>query len=257
MYIFYCLFQVDSYDLCSLPKPESVARIKDKSVVTFTVLRGGGPLLEHTSATQGKHPEHIYDEILYAELNPFADENSPPPCVSMSQKEWGLSQDSQLSASRNTHRLLHPSDGSRSRINRPTSPMADNIYKSPLPLHQVDAPKVIYSERGSRDSGLSSGSPSESPPPIPNLGHPAASARHPAHPLPVAPLALSRDIDARHSYRTEREMARGYSKQKRLQICADHADRRGGVQFQYRGLKSCRIDGDYEVEVSNGGCRVV
>ena len=74
------IVQVDLYDLCKINPKEAVARIKDKTVVTITVLRGDEYQRQNTSQKE----EHIYDEILYAVLCPAlsqSDENYPPAPV--------------------------------------------------------------------------------------------------------------------------------------------------------------------------------
>jgi len=175
---------VDYYNISAIPPQEAVARIKDKTMVTLTVLRG---LVAPT-----RNPDHIYDEILYADQM-------------LSQPE------SQLA----TTGLLQDSLSRKTRGQR-----------SVEGFHTAG-------EKGSKDSGLSSGSSSspehQKPRPVMDQGV--------VYP-PDAPLERISNI--RKSYRTEREMARRFLKTRQPRA-TDHVSREPD--------SNCRIEGDYEVEV--------
>lgn len=214
---------MDLYDLCKINPKEAVARIKDKTVVTLTVLRGDEYQQQNTSQKE----EHIYDEILYADLCPAlsqSDENYPPVLAMASP---GFSKDS---LQKRRAPMLEDLQNKR-----PASPLANHIDRA--------TSSAQTGEKGSKDSGLSSGS----------SGH--VFSRHNekavenqkgvAHPNLGAGNALNRSVGARSSYRTEREMVRNFLKSQKR---SGHTHQ---LHTQSSKRRNYRIEGGYEVEVGN------
>ena len=223
--------QVDNYDLCRLSPQESVARIKEKSVVTLTVLRQGG----HETS---KKDEHIYDEILYADLtqnlsqpNLLQDENFPPTPPPMDFKF---------------------SPAPRRKYSMPI--LDDPSTREPKPIRPISSSanctyRITSSqgEQTSKDSGLSSGS-SGSPNPTSRQTE-RVTLKPTAVPVPAVTAArnFDRDFRERHSYRTEREMIKSILKtQKR----SSPAPQEPLSLSQSTKSRNYRIEGEYEVEVS-------
>ena len=256
--------QVDNHDLCRLSPQESVARIKEKSVLTLTVLREMGSNKHHKSDI----PPHIYDEIdlFYSDqgnqlsqhalsqplpglsfqgpdipsavLSQF-DENHPPTPPPMDFGKYSPSAQQKLQLQRN----LDVQSGQRLQRNlRSVSPAAHVAHRTP--------PSYGMGERTSKDSGLSSGS-SDSPN---SAGKqlearpPPTSARLPSSGLGQVPtLDLNRDVNVRKSYRTEQEMVRKFIKDRRRNSPAPQSLVASNQPTQSR---NCRIAGDYELEVT-------
>lgn len=156
--------QVDFHDLSTINPQEAVARIKEKTLVTITVQRGSNP----HSNRQGVDPEgdnHVYDEILYTD------------CLSQNLSQ-GLSQGHSQGFDENlpggggggggmafNHLPLknkpgknHSEDkGQRLRLQQQLSSSSlqlQHVRDRTMGGKQGKAPR----ERGSKDSGLSSGS---------------------------------------------------------------------------------------------------
>ena len=233
--------QVDNFDLHSISTQEAVARIKDQTIVTLTVLRGGSP----PEGEMGSHyhcleeAEHIYDEILYTDLVQLSqsDENYPPLSM-MSHMHAHRDEYSKDNAFRRNRVPMHSEpQNRRPSHNRPVSPMATYGFRT-NPHNQKTPPS---GEKSSKDSGLSSGS-SGSPHPF---VRPPVSQKHPLGAPHLTNSFLDRNTTARHSYRTEREMLKNFLKtqKKNAQTPAR--------QPEPSKSRNCRIEGDYEVEVSN------
>ena len=205
---------MDLYDLCKINPKEAVARIKDKTVVTITVLRGD----EYQQQDTSQKEEHIYDEILYADLCPAlsqSDENYPPAPVMASP---GFSKDS---------------------LQKRRAPMQEDLQNkrpaSPLANHTAQT-----GEKGSKDSGLSSGSSGHGFSRHERAGESQRSVAH-----PNLGNALNRSVGARSSYRTEREMMRNFLKSQKR---SGHTHQ---LHTQSSKRRNYRIEGGYEVEVGN------
>ena len=247
---------------------ESVARIKEKTVVLLTVVReaGGNPLAKSDHS-------HIYDEIMYSDLSqqnlsqhalsqPLPglsisgpglfpqrlsqyDENYPPAPPPMDFGKFGPAVQLKPINDKYTN---EDSDHKPQRSVRPTSPAAHLTYRT--------ASTSGLGERTSKDSGLSSGSSgSRNPAPRQMDSQPAvtsAAKLAAQEPVPVqASLTthaqdLDRDINARKSYRTEREMVRTFLKNQRRSSPAPQEP-----DIQPTRSRNCRIVGNYELEVSN------
>lgn len=212
---------MDLYDLCKINPKEAVARIKDKTVVTLTVLRGD----EYQQQSTSQKEEHIYDEILYADLCPAlyqSDENYPPALVMASP---GFSKDC---LQKRRAPMLEDLQNKR-----PASPLANHVDRA--------TSSAQTGEKGSKDSGLSSGS----------SGH--GFCRHNERAVenqkgvahPNLGNALNRSVGARSSYRTEREMVRNFLKSQKR---SGHTHQ---LHTQSSKRRNYRIEGGYEVEVGN------
>lgn len=211
---------MDLYDLCKINPKEAVARIKDKTVVTITVLRGDEYQQQNTSQKE----EHIYDEILYADLCPAlsqSDENYPPAPVMASP---GFSKDSLQKRRAPMQEDL--------QNKRPASPLANHIERA--------TSSAQNGEKGSKDSGLSSGSSGHGFSRHERAGESQKSVAH-----PNLGNALNRSVGARSSYRTEREMMRNFLKSQKR---SGHTHQ---LHTQSSKRRNYRIEGGYEVEVSN------
>lgn len=236
--------QVDGFDLWRMTPQESVARIKEKTVVTLTVIRDSGNMSAQTNR------QHIYDEIMYTDLsqqnlsqNTLSqpglsqhDENHPPIPPPMNFGKYSsASQQDLLSHEEPSHRPQ--------KHMRPTSPAAHLMYRTSSSSGQ--------GERTSKDSGLSSGS-SDTPNPTPKQSDskPAVpNARVKAPPRESAVTLtenLDRDIKARQSYRTEKEMMRTFLKSRRRN---SPAPQKPVPSSQPTPSRNCRIVGEYEFEV--------
>ena len=141
------------------------------------------------------------------------------------------------------------SDHKPRRAVRPTSPAAHLTYRT--------ASTSGLGERTSKDSGLSSGSSgSRNPAPKQMDSQPATTstprlaAQEPANMqaslLTTHTQDLDRDISARKSYRTEREMVR-LKNQRR----SSPAPQEPVSANQPTRSRNCRIVGNYELEVSD------
>ena len=228
--------QVDNYDLCKISTQEAVARIKDQTAVVLTVLRGGSPPVEELGGHYHclEEDEHIYDEILYTDLIQLSqpDENYPPLSM-MSHMRDEYSKESPSASRRNRVPMHFDLQNRRPSHNRPTSPAATYGFRT--------NPKA--GEKSSKDSGLSSGS-SGSPHP---LGRPPVSQKHPLGAPHLTNSFLDRNTTARHSYRTEREMLKNYIKTQKKNAHLPAQEPREAPSKP----RNCRIEGDYEVEVSS------
>ena len=211
---------MDLYDLCKINPKEAVARIKDKTVVTITVLRGDEYQQQNTSQKE----EHIYDEILYADLCPAltgTDENYPPASVMASP---GFSKDSLQKRRAPMQEDL--------QNKRPASPLANHIERA--------TSSAQNGEKGSKDSGLSSGSSGHGFSRHERAGESQKSVAH-----PNLGNALNRSVGGRSSYRTEREMMRNFLKSQK------GSGRTHQLHTQSSKRRNYRIEGGYEVEVGN------
>lgn len=207
--------QIDNHDLWKISIKEAVSRIKDQPSLALTIVRWEN--LDYN--LEGGGDDHIYDEILYADLSqPLLsqqDENSPP-FQSMSYNS--------PSGSRRLRPPMTEELRNHPKMEGAASPSAAYIYGR--------SQKVPIGEKGSKDSGLSSGS-SGSPRPIHrNLERVMQNAGSASN--------LDRCVGDRQTYRTRREMLCPLVNQQES-VCGA-----GGVApEQIRG----RIEGDYEVEV--------
>lgn len=249
--------QVDNHDLCQLTPQESVARIKENTVVTITVLREMG------ANKLNRQDPHIYDKVLYADL-------SQPNQTSLSQPLPGLSQPStRLLCGLTQYDENHPPTpppldfrkfGAAAKHNS----LSDNEQSSHKPQKKLRSaspgtnftcrtPPIIsgQGERTSKDSGLSSGS-SDSP-----------NHTHHTKQLEPKPMMndntrlqmqatqditqdIDRDITARRSYRTGREMLRTILKDQRRNSPSPHDP---ASSKQHLRSRNRRIVGEYELEV--------
>ena len=229
--------QVDFLNLTDIAPQEAVARIKDKPIVTLTILRGVSSS-KQKSSTQ----DHIYDEIMYADQQ---------LSQNLSQQEdfsqfmtAGLSQESFPSRHRQRLGQLSERDLLRHEIKKRGHDHAPNGVKE---TRHINYPTVssngtqvtLPGEKGSKDSGLSSGS-STSP------EHHKDRARMVEGQAVVYPedAPFDRIAKIRHSYRTEREMLKKFLKSQKKE--PDIVVETGTVENSRR---NCRIEGDYEVEV--------
>ena len=222
---------MDNFDLCRLSPQESVARIKEKSVVTLTVLRSGS----HESL---KKDEHIYDEILYADLtqnlsqpNLLQDENFPPTPPPM---------DFRFSPSPRRKYSMPILDDPSTRMPKPVRPISSSANCT----YKITSSQ---GEQTSKDSGLSSGS-SGSPNPTSRQTERVA-VKPTIVPVPAISAArdFDRDIRGRHSYRTEREMIKSILKTQKRNSPAPQEPLSLSQSAKSRNY---RIEGEYEVEVS-------
>ena len=250
------LAQVDNHDLCQLTPQESVARIKENTVVTITVLRDMG------ASRTNRQDSHIYDEIMYAELSQ-QNQSLSQPLLGLSQPSStgmflrGLSQQdenqpptpppidfSKLSSAAkhftSTDQGSNDLSGHRPQKQlRSTSPGTNCTYRIPLISGQ--------GERTSKDSGLSSGSsnsPNHTPHSKQSEGRPTVTEN--SRLQVQATQDMDRDITARRSYRTGREMLKTILKDQRRNSPSSHnpASSKQPVRSRNR-----RIVGDYELEV--------
>ena len=262
-YSIFILVQVDNHDLCQLTPRDSVTRIKEKPVVTLTVLRATGA----SKHSKTDPPPHLYDEIdllcsdqnqlsqhalsqplpgLMYDMHDFPhlpalsqyDENHPPaipPPLDFGKYSPSAQQRRQLL------RVGDERLGQR-HYSRAVSPGAHMPHR---------ASSYGQGEHTSKDSGLSSGS-SDSAAKTRLVGGPTTTGRLQ---VPLAPtLDLNRDVNVRKSYRTEQEMVRRFIKERRRNgpVPPSLATSRHPVKNQ-----NCRIVGDYELEVMLSSLRIV
>lgn len=247
--------QVDNQDLEHLTPQESVARIKENTVVTITVLREMG------ASKQSKG--HIYDEIMYAELSQ-QNQSLSQPLPGLSQPSsgvffHGLSQYDEnqpptpppidFSKFSSAARHLadhgcsdHPGHRPQKQL-RSNSPGTNYTYRTP--------PISGYGERTSKDSGLSSGSsnsPNHTPHPKQLDSRPTVTENSRLQVQATQDIAqdMDRDITARRSYRTGREMARLIIKDQRRKSPSPHDP---VPSKQPARSRNRRIVGEYELEV--------
>ena len=238
--------QVDGVVLGRMNPGEAVARIKDKTLVTVTVVRGEKP-------TSHSHKEHIYDEILYSDASQFS-----------------LSQPEEMFASMSLEPPeLHPPRHSPQGPRRARVPLApddpygpsgrsynhDHVQAAPPPRvggqHHVE---------GSKDSGLSSGS-NDSARLVHRQMQKVADMQQQqqqqqrslkySQQMSLSQDLLSRATPARHSYRTEREMMRNGALQ---EARSNSQDMLATTEASHR--RNCRVEGNYELEVLARGERV-
>ena len=256
---------MDNYDLSSLTPQDSVARIKEKSVVTITILRETGA----KKLSSLEHNSHIYDEI-------YTDHSQP-------QNQHALSQPTPR-----THAplpgLLPPTLSQYDENHPPTPPPLDFGKFSPSiphnkprltptatspsnedhqrPRHrdravclspgakvpQRSPPSCVLGERTSKDSGLSSGSSDSNP--AQKLGNNNVARQLP--PTPLTAEDLDRDVDARQSYRSEREMVKRFIKNKRRNGPAIYHELES--YGQHSTPRNNHIVGEHELEVGIFPC---
>lgn len=232
--------QVDNFDLWRMTPQESVARIKERTVITLTVLRETGNM------AAAPNRQHIYDEIMYSDLsqqnlsqNALSqpgllqhDENHPPTPPPINFGKFGsASQQNLLDHEEPSHKPQ--------KAMRPTSPAAHFVYRTS---------SSGQGERTSKDSGLSSGS-SDSPNPAPKQSDskPVPNLRlKQQQPAVTITQNLDREIKARQSYRTEKEMMRTFLKSQRRNSPAPQEPVPSRPRIRSR---NCRIVGEYEFEV--------
>ena len=261
------LAQVDNCDLWRMTPQESVARIKEKSVILLTVVRETGG-----NASAKANHSHIYDEIMYSDLSQqnlsqhalsqplpglsftgpgllaqgFSqyDENYPPAPPPMDFGKYAP-------AAQQLKPLIdnEDSDHKPQRHLRPISPAAH--------LTRRTASTSGLGERTSKDSGLSSGS-SDSRNHAPKQMDPQPAVTNTARLTAQEPATaqasltthtqdLDRDINARKSYRTQREMVRTFLKNQRRNSPAPQEPVPANQPMRSR---NCRIVGNYELEVN-------
>ena len=218
-----------------------MARIKDKTLVTVTVLRGEKP-------SSHSHKEHIYDEILYSDARQF----------SLSQPDDQMFSVMSLEPPEQTPSRHSPQEWRR-RV--PLAPEDSNGHSSGAARpfnHDALAVPGQHHVEGSKDSGLSSGSNDSA-----RLAHNRHQQPRPADmQLQQLPRGLkysqqvshsqdhlSRVVPARHSYRTEREMMRngggGVMQEGARSSSQDVLATIDGDSHR----RNCRVDGNYELEV--------
>lgn len=237
---------MDFYNLTSILPQEAVARIKDKPVVTLTILRGLLPP-SNTSSSPRKQGtlnlDHIYDEILYADQqlsqNLSQQDDGIPPFMTT-----GLIRDPSF-ASRRHRAQIHEENSLHNKHVmhiRSTSPGVmekefnhRHHHLQPFPMTKGNH-STLPGEKGSKDSGLSSGS-SDSP------EHKDRGFKGEDGVVYPEDAPFERLTNLRQSYRTEREMLKNFLKTKKKeaaeQLEVEETDSR----------RNCRIEGDYEVEV--------
>lgn len=235
--LLFFIAQVDNFELWHMTPQESVARIKERTVITLTVLRETGNM------AAAPNRQHIYDEIMYSDLSqqnlsqnalsqPGHDENYPPTPPPINFGKYGsASQQNLLDHEEPSHKPP--------KAMRPTSPAAHLMYRTS---------SSGQGERTSKDSGLSSGS-SDSPNPAPKQSDskPVAPNHGLKQPPPVTLTQnLEREIKARQSYRTEKEMMRTFLKTQRRNSPATQEPVPSRPPTRSR---NCRIVGEYEFEV--------
>ncbi len=235
--------QVDGRELISISPPEAVARIKEKTLVTLTVQRGN---TGSASGGGGGGGEHVYDEIFYSDLSQQSqhssqqDENTPlnmstfprPRGTGGRMAAVGTMDDSQryyrqphaLSSpapppptggqphpQHNHHHHHHHCSGAKP-AHRGAGPVSHHAHPHSKPPQGV--------EKGSKDSGLSSGSSTH------QEGGGAAEDRHAF-------------------------LQGGKSHHRRLGSQGSQGSHPGGSQWvEQCSNDRCRIEGSYEVEVS-------
>ena len=233
------LTQVDFYNLTAIHPQEAVARIKDKTLVTLTILRGLVP-----PSKQGTHAsDHIYDEILYADQqlsqNLSQQEDGFPQFMAT-----GLLRDPSFASHRHRAAAMNEDDSLRLHAQalnrRPSSPLA-TVKEFQQQQHQMESTPMttgqstLPGEKGSKDSGLSSGSSNS--PEHKDKGFKCQDGVVYPEDAPFERLA-----NLRQSYRTEREMVKNFLKTKKKE----------GTQLEVAetdSKRNCRIEGEYEVEV--------
>lgn len=232
---------MDFYSLTAIHPQEAVARIKDKTLVTLTILRGLVP--PSKLHKQGTHiSDHIYDEILYADQqqqlsqNLSQQEDGFPPFMTT-----GLIRDPSFASRR--HRMAITEDDSfrtpaHALLRRPSSPLETvkefqhHRMESGLP---INGHTTLPGEKGSKDSGLSSGSSNS--PEHKDKGFKCQDGVVYPEDTPFERLA-----NLRTSYRTEREMLKNFLKTRKKE----------GTELEVEetdSKRNCRIEGEYEVEV--------
>ena len=233
------LLQVDYLNLTDIAPQEAVARIKDKPMVTLTILRG---VVSSSSKQKSGTQDHIYDEIMYADQQ---------LSQNLSQQEdfsqfmtTGLLQEPFPSKHRQRLGQLTERDLLRHEIKKRGHDHSPNGLKE---TRHINYPTVssngtqvtLPGEKGSKDSGLSSGS-STSP------EHSKERGRMVEGQAVVYPedAPFDRIAKIRHSYRTEREMLQKFLKSQKKE--PDNVVETGTVENSRR---NCRIEGEYEVEV--------
>ena len=224
-----------------------MARIKEKTVVTLTVLREMG----------GNNHPHIYDEIITG-LSQQNHTALSQPLPGLSQPESGFFLKG-LSQCDENHPPMDFSKFSPKTVTKQQRQQTDqdsNGQKSQRPMISVSpganlsyrtSPITGKGERTSKDSGLSSGS-SDSPnskrlDPKPGVTSTTRLQTNHAQ-------DLDREITARRSYRTEQEMVRDILKkeQRKYSPAPQEQHNETSKQLPIRSRNRC-IVGDYEFEV--------
>lgn len=138
--------KVDHHDITSISPQEAVARIKEKTLVTLTIRRG---------VAEAEFDQHVYDEIFYSD--------SQLSQQSLSQQDENMSGLNQTTfpraKSRGTGR--HGEEGQRYHRHPSSSTITTGSGRRPmhsLVVHPTNPTQQGSLERGSKDSGLSSGS---------------------------------------------------------------------------------------------------
>lgn len=137
---------MDHHDITSISPQEAVARIKEKTLVTLTIRRG---------VAEAEFDQHVYDEIFYSD--------SQLSQQSLSQQDENMSGLNQTTfpraKSRGTGR--HGEEGQRYHRHPSSSTITTGSGRRPmhsLVVHPTNPTQQGSLERGSKDSGLSSGS---------------------------------------------------------------------------------------------------
>ena len=140
------MLQVDHHDIAAIGAQEAVARIKEKTHVTLTVLRG---------VAYSPDDQHVYDEIFYSD--------SQLSQQSLSQQE---DMSFNLTAPRppkGGSKLVVEETAHHRQLTPSSSAGSGGGSQWPKPVHRVMQQTMpptsgVAMEKGSRDSGLSSGS---------------------------------------------------------------------------------------------------
>ena len=228
--------------------------------MAVTVLRGY-PKPAHINRTKSDQ-EHIYDEIMYADALSQQDENLPP-VISAAV--------SALNARKHRIPMMEdpPNRVSKAAHKRPVSPAGNTFFRTssgpPAPKHQSHHRShqshrsnhhhqtrhvVPGSEsKGSKDSGLSSGSSGTAGRHHHTLQHDIVVGQ--PHHVVGDMRAFERSIyEGRSNCRTEHDVAKKYLLENGRRRVSDSTAAQPVVR------KNCRIEGDYEVEVSETKTRI-
>jgi len=213
--------------LASINPQEAVARIKQKSLVNITVLRGSNPRSRVRSLDFDVDDSHVYEEILYSDCNQSLSQGG----ASQGHSQVFLSQDdngggsvtsgSHFSSSRNKPAKME--DRSQ-RLQNQQQLSSSSLQLSYGRERTVGGkPAKNPRERGSKDSGLSSGSSGHQDDADPSQGR---------HGFVGNPHAGENSMQHNRICRT----SSGGSGSYHPEHCVSNIH--------------CRVEGDYEVEVS-------
>ncbi len=189
----------------------------------MTILRGLVP-------PSKQKEDHIYDEIMYADQQ--LSQNLSQQEDNSQFMPIGIFKENLPASQRPRAEQLSDQDMLRRKARSPCN------TREPRSINAGPGHITHLGEKGSKDSGLSSGSSNSPEHKMKLVEGQGVGAQFPDD-MPFERLA-----NLRQSYRTEREMVKNF-----LKTCKKEADSGVMEPSESDNRRNCRIEGEYEVEV--------